>query len=480
MSTTTSVYDQRWTTRNPSYPRGRGPAIVRDTGEVVVYQYPTEETAHNDNEYHIPYDFEDIPDDGSLAAKDALALGRGDAFLDPGKPRPIEDALRRRRRIVLLLIALSLLLGIVVVTSVMKPSTESSQKNVGEGVANAEGELGTVPTDAPGTAATPSPTFTTTPGPDGPSSSTWNPGTGAPSAVVVVTQPPQQPTYPPTESPTSMPTRMPTYVPTESPTGSFAAQVLQQVAYDPNLLYNPRTSEGQAFAIVTKENLGNPTEIIQRYSLLAFYFAANGDDWVLNEGWKSQAPDTCSWQGMNCQNGVVKGISLSNNNLMGTLPNDICLLTSMESFITSANTLVGQFPSCFGRMSNLKEIHVNANFFTGSLPQGLHNLQDLMRLTLSFNNFNGDLGALFNGARSEGPVFPKLQTLDLHTNGLKGLIPDDSLAGLTNLKALTLDNNPGLFGSMTTTCSAGNVYLASADCNKVNCPCCTRGNNCLT
>jgi Leucine-rich repeat (LRR) protein len=168
-----------------------------------------------------------------------------------------------------------------------------------------------------------------------------------------------------------------------------------------------------------------------------------------------------------------------NNNLVGYIPEDLCLLTSMKILVLSANSLEGNFPSCISNMKSLEELHVNGNSFRGELPTGLHALPNLARITLSFNEFNGTLSNLFDNMQPGDPVFPSLATLNLDDNQLRGAVPDSDLAQAKALQAMTIHNNPLLSGSLTETCHSTRIILASADCNSVICPCCNDGNNCL-
>ena len=156
---------------------------------------------------------------------------------------------------------------------------------------------------------------------------------------------------------------------------------------------------------------------------------------------------------------------------MGTIPHDICLLTSVEHFIVPANDLMGALPDCFGDMTDLMELHVTGNFLD-TLPNNLHALPNLTRLSLASNNFGGNMNQLFRGARSGEPMFPKLRTLDLHSNNLVGRVPDSTLASIGTLKAVNIANNPDMFGSLDTMCDSVRVYLAQADCD-ITCECCS-------
>jgi hypothetical protein len=142
----------------------------------------------------------------------------------------------------------------------------------------------------------------------------------------------------------------------------------------------------------------------------------------------------------------------------------------MERFIVPANELVGTFPDCFGEMVKLEELHITGNFLE-SLPRTLYSLPDLTRLSLSSNDFGGNIGNLWSGAQEWETIFPKLETLDLHSNRLTGQVPDEKLAQITTLKAINFVNNPGLRGSLDDVCSTVSVFLAVADCD-ISCSCC--------
>jgi hypothetical protein len=252
---------------NYSSPLGN-PVVVKDTGDVVVYQYQT------------PYpDEERMLDDRSLAAQDALKVDEG--YADHDEPYDAQVAKRQRRRRLLLLMALCLLLGIIVLTSVLATSENKRSRGVavgnGSGVDRVEGgNLGQA-TEAPVTAA--------------------------PSVAVTVAS---------TESPTQKaPTVSPTdYVETLPPTSDEAMQVLGPVVQDASLLLNPTTPQGQAYKDIEQSGLTDPLAILQRYSLLTFYYASGGDGWVRKGGWEA-GTDECTWKGVGCNgSGKVTSVSL--------------------------------------------------------------------------------------------------------------------------------------------------------------------------
>lgn len=164
---------------------------------------------------------------------------------------------------------------------------------------------------------------------------------------------------------------------------------------------------------------------------------------------------------------------------LGTLSPDLCLLNNLEVIIFSSNKgLEGTIPDCIGTdLLGLKELHANGCGFEGTIPPGLPRLAGLERLTLSFNRLSGGLFDYYQPQdQSDDVVFPSLRTMDLHDNMLSGTVPDSFLAKVSSLQSLTLHNNINLVGSMVETCPG--IMLASADCDRVFCPCCTDGTNC--
>jgi hypothetical protein len=84
--------------------------------------------------------------------------------------------------------------------------------------------------------------------------------------------------------------------------------------------------------------------MIQHYALATFYYSTNGDKWNNKSGWSSDA-DECKWYdgktfygvgGSFCHYGKVvqlvmveaDGVTMTSNNLDGTIPNEIALLSN--------------------------------------------------------------------------------------------------------------------------------------------------------
>lgn len=186
------------------------------------------------------------------------------------------------------------------------------------------------------------------------------------------------------------------------------------------------------------------------FGLKFFYSATDGNNWFDNSGWDNLiAPHAVPPE--NCDLSELYGVTLDqntkrvvkldirNNNINGTLPSDLWLLTQLEHLLLNGDypgerTITGTIPPELGRLSNLKTLRLQTTGLTGNIPKELGNLSNLTELTLNVNtkltgNIPPELGNLI-----------KLKILHLHATEITGSIPSE-LGNLSELTRLDLFNN---------------------------------------
>jgi hypothetical protein len=223
--------------------------------------------------------------------------------------------------------------------------------------------------------------------------------------------------------------------------------------------------------------------------LVALYAATGGANWNNNDGWLTDM-NPCEWKGVDClpDHEHVTLVSLVQNNLGGTLPNEIMRLQWLRVLLLPANSLSGPIPNVMGELKDLETIHLSHNSFTGPIPESLGGLGKLTDIDLSRNQLNGPLPSSLGdmlqlehlrlgsnplgapdpmllrklrnletlgldgiGWSGEIPVqlgfLRRLTHLDLSNNELTGRIPF-MFAGLESLTFLALSQNTGLTGAL--------------------------------
>ena len=146
----------------------------------------------------------------------------------------------------------------------------------------------------------------------------------------------------------------------------------------------------------------NDSNLIQRYSLLVFYFATNGDKWFNKKQRWTSAEHECKWFGIKCnQSKRVIEIGMGFNNIGGVIPREIGDLTNikildlhgneltsvipiritelkrLEVLMLHMNGLFGALSNEFGELTNLRELYLYGNYLGGKLPKEIGNLSNL-------------------------------------------------------------------------------------------------------
>ncbi len=179
-------------------------------------------------------------------------------------------------------------------------------------------------------------------------------------------------------------------------------------------------------------------------ALKALYESTDGDNWEKKEGWeqiKNETPPTdCNLSKMH---GVtldedygkrVEELFLSSNDLVGVIPNDICLLTELVDLSLPFNNLTSKIPNCIGQMTKLKLLGLDFNQLSGNIPSEIGDLFNLSWLRLRDNQLTGEIP-------SELGKLKNITRLDLASNQLTGEIPSE-LAIMSYLSyVLSLEDN---------------------------------------
>lgn len=154
----------------------------------------------------------------------------------------------------------------------------------------------------------------------------------------------------------------------------------------------------------------------QTSALDALYAATNGSGWIVT--WDITTEEPCSRFGVTCddEDNVIE-LSLTEDNLSGTIPPEI------------------------GDLEFLVSLDLSDNFLSGPIPEEIGNLAQLTTLNLAFNNLEGPIGPWIG-------QLEQLELLSLGWNGLQGELPSAQLAGLKKLAFFGVSSNPGLTGNL--------------------------------
>ena len=167
---------------------------------------------------------------------------------------------------------------------------------------------------------------------------------------------------------------------------------------------------------------------LDRAALEALYDSTDGANWTNSTNWKID-DDLGTWYGvLVTSDGRVTSLNLANNNLVGTLPDELGNLTSLTALTLNKNQLTGEIPDL---SASLVYVYLDENQLTGEIPD-LSGLTGLTNLYLNQNQLTGEIPASLGGLTN-------LLQLALWGNQLTGEIPD--LSGLTRLELLSLEQN---------------------------------------
>jgi Leucine-rich repeat (LRR) protein len=125
-------------------------------------------------------------------------------------------------------------------------------------------------------------------------------------------------------------------------------------------------------------------------ALVALYMRTRGAGWADHSGWL-MTDTPCSWYGVTCDMGHVRGLSLANQNLSGSIPPELGDLAFLLTLWLYGNQLSGTIPPELGNLANLQVLVLEENQLSGTIPPELGNLANLEWLWLWDNQLGGPL-----------------------------------------------------------------------------------------
>ena len=202
-------------------------------------------------------------------------------------------------------------------------------------------------------------------------------------------------------------------------------------------------------------------------ALIALYHATGGMDWTNHENWLSDLP-LYDWYGVSVRDdGRVRVLDLTSNNMTGTLPATLGDLVHLETMDLSLNEgLAGPLPTTLVNLLDLERLQLaGTRLCTPQDPEfrdwlgGIsdrsvarcgENRQDYFALAALYQSTNGPNWSNRSNWLSDSPLGSwygvstdaqgRVTELNLAYNNLSGSIPPE-LGQLVRLKTLNLENN---------------------------------------
>ncbi|KAL0743856.1 hypothetical protein Bca4012_085369 [Brassica carinata] len=156
----------------------------------------------------------------------------------------------------------------------------------------------------------------------------------------------------------------------------------------------------------------------------------------LLSSWDTETDCCTSWTGIECTNGRVTLLSMSNDKkLVGHIPDQIGDLLELRTLeMSHLKNLTGNIPRTITKLKHLNLVFLMWNRLSGLIPDYISELKSVTFLDLSHNNFTGPVPGWLT-------QMPKLRTFQADKNSLTGPIPNSFGSFVGNVPNLFLKNN---------------------------------------
>ncbi|CAB9518889.1 Leucine Rich Repeat [Seminavis robusta] len=286
---------------------------------------------------------------------------------------------------------------------------------------------------------------------------------------------------------TAVPTSTPSAAPPMSLDGTIKALLEEETLV---ALADPGSPQFRAFEWLLEDpNLPSylDAHLRQKFALVSLYYATSGDTWKDNTSWLDHSIDECEWYNApdfaqkalmdslyhghmsgfppsteppppRCnEDGLYQHLWLDKNTLVGNLPEELYMLTSLQTLSLGYNQLEGSLGSRIGQLADLEGLAIYDQP-PGGIPSEIGLLSKLRGLLLANSNHQGPLPSelwqltnlehfvLFDHQQMQGTIstevgmLSKLKWFAIDISDVSGTIPTE-LGQIETLEWILLGRN---------------------------------------
>lgn len=193
----------------------------------------------------------------------------------------------------------------------------------------------------------------------------------------------------------------------------------ENTGLDYRIVAIPMVADNGYTSQVVAVQYGHATIDTDKDALIELYDATGGSAWT--NSWDVSG-DITSWHGVTVEetaNGQrVTALDLSNNGLVGAIPESIGHLQYLKTLSLYGNELSGEIPETIGDIHYMEYLYLHENQLTGEIPEVLADLQYIYRIHLGDNELAGEIPSTF------GDAAPNIYVFGMSNNNLTGTLPE--------------------------------------------------------